>query len=350
MRRMTVRDLQSGVGAGAGIIGIDLGGTKCHGALADMSGAIVAEELLRTEPGRAYENVLACATALRRTASARGWSLAALSLGVPAVVEPGSGRVFAGPNVGWHDFALGERLMRDLCVPLSIENDSGLAAVGEARRGAARGVRDFAVVSIGTGIGAAIVADGRLIKGSHNAAGEIGAMVLHPAQLREPPPGGVGWFESTAGGPALVPRAIRLLEERGEASASQLDASALTPEAVLTAARRGDAVAGEVVARVLDDLAIGLIALATILDPEVVIVDGGVGRALHDRVDGLLERIAPHVASAPTVTVSSLQPTATVVGALVVAREIAFREAPANFGTLARTMVLGVRPGPEQGR
>lgn len=328
------------------VMGIDLGGTKTHGALAEENGAILAERVYPTTADGAYETVVRCVVALRAEAAALGRKIAAVGLGVPAVVQPRTGVVTGGPNVGWDGFALGDRLAADLDLPIVVENDADLAAVGEARRGAGRAVSDFVVVSVGTGVGAAVVAGGRLVKGRHNAAGELGCVVLDRPRFGQLSRGGPGTFEYSAAGPGLVRRAAMLLAGDGQAAtASELASASLTAAAVFDAAGRGDPVASATVAGLVDDMAVVLIALIATLDPGLVILDGSVGRALRPYLDDLHARVGRHVGSVPAIRVSSLTPTATLVGALVAAEEMAARGGTASqFGTLAASMELAADP------
>lgn len=315
------------------VLAMDLGGTKCHGVLAAADGTVVGEDL-RVTGIDAYQTILSCYEHLQGVAKGRDQRVQAVAIAVPAIVEPASGRVHGGPNVGWNGFDLGARLAADVELPLVVENDAHLAAVGEARRGAARGVSDFIVVSVGTGIGAAAVVGGSLVTGRHNAAGEIGSMVLDRSWLAQPPPGGHGWFESVASGPAIA---------ASGPGAQPADGSSLRPttESVFNAMRAGDPASVEIVARFLDHLAMALIAVTGVLDPELVVLDGGVGRKLTWVVDDLAERVARHVPVTPRIAVSLLTPTASLVGATIAAVEASrSRAATTHFGTFARSLLL----------
>lgn len=305
------------------VIGVDLGGTKCHGAVASLDGVLLAEDLRPTDPTRAYETVIDCVDVLRHHTAAAGRRIGAVALGAPGVVDP-HGRVVHGPNVGWHDVDVRDRLARDLGLPVVVDNDADLAAMGEARRGAARGVADFVLVAIGTGIGGAVVVGGQVVKGSHGAAGEIGAMVLARHDLDERGRGDLGWLERAAAGPGLTARAAELLAgQNGYELPSCLHPVRLSPAAVLDAARGGDRLARAVVDEALDHLAMAIVAVACALDPALVILDGGVGRALGPDLHELARRVAPHTPVMPALCVSTLRPTATLVGAVLAAVDAA---------------------------
>jgi glucokinase len=303
-------------GRAGAVMAIDLGGTKCHGALADVSGAIVAEDLRPTRSsGTPFETLLDVIGVLHREAERRALPMAALVIGVPAIVDPETGTASEGPNVAWNQFALVEHLRERLSV--------------------------FATISIGTGIGAAFVANGELVRGRHNAAGEIGNLVLTRDQLREPRTGGLGGFESVASGPAIAQRGEQLLAARGP-DTSRLIPGAVTSEHVFEAALQGDPVAQELLEELLDHVALAIISVAAGFDPAMVILDGGVGRSLEPYLGRLADRIGTHVPWVPELRVSNLGPNATVVGAIATALRLVRQRSASvavletlNVGTVA---------------
>ena len=166
------------------VIGIDLGGTKCHAMLADLVGGLLVEEVRPTDAdGSPFETLVESIERLTRRRERAGAPLAAVAVGVPAIVDPDTGVAVGGPNVHWHGFPLVAELRDRLDVPFVVDNDVNLAALGHAWKGDARGLSDFVVLSLGTGIGAAVVVDGRLLRGRNSGAGEVGYMVLDRSLL-----------------------------------------------------------------------------------------------------------------------------------------------------------------------
>ena len=338
-------------GAGA-VVAVDLGGTRCHGALADLGGSILAEDVRPTRDGSsAYATLRRCIDRLRAESAERGLPVAAIAIGVPAIVDAQTGRAIGGPNVDWQGFDLLGRLAKDVDVPFTVENDVDLAALAQAWRGEARHLRDFVTLSIGTGIGAAAVVDGRLVKGHHNAAGEVGYMVLTREQLAEPGAGGLGGFERVATGPAIARRAATLL--RASPDGSVLAPDSVSPQAVFEAAARGDRVAGAAIDELLDYVSIAVIALVGAFDPAAVIFDGGVGRSLEPYLGDIAARVGRHAPLLPEFRVSRLGPNATVLGAIGAALQLARRrQAPsAAFGAITSDQMMPRRgePPPEPG-
>jgi len=307
------------------VLAIDLGGTKCHGALADMNGDVLAEEIQPTaRAGSPYETLIACIDVLEAEAVRRGLPIVAAAVGVPAVLDPDTGRATRAPNVHWEDFDLAGRLTAHLEVPFTIENDVNLAALAQAWRGAGRNVRDFVTISIGTGIGAGVVSDGRLLKGRHNSAGEIALFILTRDQFEGTSKGGIGGFEQLASGPAIARKAEAALAG-GVHATSTLRRGAVTSEAVFEAAHQGDPVATAVIDELVDNLALAIIAVVGMLDPERIILDGAVGRSLEPYLEHIAKRLDRHLPAVPELCVSRLGPNATVVGAIAAAVHLARR-------------------------
>jgi predicted NBD/HSP70 family sugar kinase len=326
--------------AGA-VIAVDLGGTRCHAALADLAGTILAEDVRLTHSaGDAFSTLLAAVDAMRGEADRREVPVVALAVGVPGILDPQRGLARDAPHVGWDDFPVVDRLSGAVTIPFVVDNDVNLAALAHAWRGDGRRVDHFVTLSVGTGTGAAIVSDGRLLQGRNNGAGEVGYLVVRRELLGRPITDGLGAFESFASGPGIAARARELLASAPE---SRLAAGEVTPEAVLAASGAGDSMARQVVDELLDDLAVAIIALASTVDPELVILEGGLGRSLGPYLERLIARIAPSLPSPPRIVISRLGSDATVIGAIAAALELARRRtAPAAvLGAFAMTGVAG---------
>jgi len=297
------------------VIAVDLGGTKCHGALADLAGEVLDEDVRPTFAGGSpAQSLLASIGALREAAGRDGLPIRAVSVGIPAVINPDTGLVDAGPNVHWHGFDLNGLLSSQLSEPFVVENDVNLAGLGEAWRGGGTDTGCFVTLSLGTGIGAAIVLDGTVVRGRHNAAGEIGYLVTGRAQLRGAPAAGL---EGLISGGALTNRAKDLARARPERTS--LDAGTITPALLFEAAAAGDPVARTVIRELVDQVAISVLAVTAVVDPDRVILGGSIGRALApylEQIDALVRRAAYR---APELLISTLGPNATVIGGIAAA-------------------------------
>jgi len=305
------------------VVGIDLGSTKCHGVLADLVGTVMTEIVVPSdEAGDPFATLISMIDRLEHAAERAATPLAAMTVGVPAIVDPRTGIATRGPNVRWHGFPLGDRLAQHVRVPCAVENDVDLAALGHAWKGDAQGIPDYVVLSVGTGIGAAVVVDGRLLRGRNQAAGEVGNLVLDKALLRSSRPDGIGAFEVLASGVGIAAAAREAIARH--AAGRVLGHAGPQPSTadVFAAAGTGDPTASLMVQEVRDYVAMGIIAIASVVDPALVILDGSVGRALGpylSEMDGVLN---DHLAAPPDLIISSLGSESTVIGAVAASLDI----------------------------
>jgi glucokinase len=281
------------------ILALDFGGTKLGAGLVDVKAGVVTDRRRAdTPPGagasRSIEQMLEMARSLLAS-SADEVPCVGISFGGP--VSADRRRVVTSHHVeGWDDLPLVETFSGELGLPVAMDNDANLQTLGEWRYGAGRGTSSFVFVNVGTGIGGGIVIDGRLVRGAHGIAGEIGHTVVDPSG-----PvctcGKRGCVESLAAGPYVAAAARRSL--RAGAGLSTL--SAFTPEGitgrdVYEAASGGDELALRVVAGAARALGIGIANVCALVDPEVVAVGGGVARAGEVFFGPLLESVRSHAA------------------------------------------------------
>jgi glucokinase len=267
-------------------LAVDIGGTKILTALVRADGYVAARARVET-PGRGVEPVLAAveataATVLREAVLERS-EIVVAGAGAPGPMNPETGVVYDPPNMeGWHDVPLGALLAERLGMPAFVENDANAAALGEWWMGAGRGVSDLVYITVSTGIGGGIIVGDRLVHGISGTAGEIGHMTIDPSG----PPclcgRGTGHLEALASGTAIA-RMAREAVQAGGASGLLARAGgrleSITASMVDEAAREGDAVAREVFTRAAGYLGIGLANLIHILNPQRIIIGGGVSKA-----------------------------------------------------------------------
>ncbi|MBI4497397.1 MAG: ROK family protein [Chloroflexi bacterium] len=322
------------------VVGVDLGGTKIAVAVADTEGRIQARQSAPTPAAAGPEAVVAAIVALvQRTVAGlalAGTRLAALGVGVPGPVETGRGLVWTAPNLrGWIEVPVRDLLERPLGVPVFVENDAKAAALAEHRSGAGRGCQHMVYLTVGTGVGGALVLDGRLYRGASESAGEIGHMILQ----RDGPLCGAqhrGCLESLASGPALA-RAARARLEAGRPSLLRDlvagDLERLTAHHLHQAAQQGDPLALAVLEDGAAYLGQAIASLADILNPELVVIGGGVaqvGEMLLAPVRREAYRLAfARAAEVLRIVPGELDAAAGVVGALLVGLE-GLRGAPAT--------------------
>ncbi len=215
-------------------------------------------------------------------------------------------------------------LAGSLAEPFEVDNDANLSALGQAWRGAGRGVHSFVTMSLGTGIGGGIVIDGHLISGRHNAAGEVGFLPVGGLPVRRRRYG----FEEVASGPALRRQAADLV---AGGARSSLPASFSVSD-IFAAAASGDAVGLRVVGDLVAHVSAAVVGTTALIDPERVILDGSIGRALEPWLQEIRDTVQSRVFQPPEIVISQLGPNAAVIGAI--ARALAMvseQDAPAQL-------------------
>ncbi len=301
------------------VIGADVGGTKIYGATANLGGQILYEQQVRHQETKSaeeyYTRLLALVGELLATAQARGKRVLGIAVGAPGETQHEEGVVRWAPALNWRDFPLKARLQEATGLPVVVENDVNLAALGEYWFGAvadgAFALQNIVLLSIGTGIGAGIILEGQLYRGARSSAGEIGYLLPGRRFLGERYDG-FGAFEQVASGSGIAARARAALA--GEWPAEAL--AGITAETVFAAARDGAPWAVPIITETCETLALGIAAIHTLLDPECVILGGGVAQAadlLIPAIENCLEGTLPQ---APRILPSRLGQRAVVLGGI----------------------------------
>jgi glucokinase len=318
------------------VIGVDLGGTKLlAGAVDDRLG--VHHRATREAQGGDRDAVLGrIEAAIREAMDAAPGPVRAVGLGVPSLVDVARGVAVFTNHLPIADVPLRDLMAERLGVPVAVDNDATCAMVGEHRFGAARGASTAALLTLGTGIGGSLVAEGAVVRGATGAAGEWGHMVVEVDGL--PCPGNCpnhGCLETIASGPALA----RL----GAEAAASLPGSGLARAVaagremngplVTELAAAGDAAALDCLRAVGEALGVGISNVVNILNPEVVVVGGGVIAAGDLLLDPARETVRARALS-PSKDVVSIVPTrfgaeSGMLGAAVLAFDLAGVEAVA---------------------
>ena len=256
-------------------IGLDVGGTKIAAARVDADGSILAAERAPT-PAQDMDRTLEVMVELARAVMTE--DVVAVGIGAAGLVDSGAGVLTFSPNLAWRDVHLVAHLRDAFGLPAVADNDATVAAWGEYRFGAGRGSRHLLLVTVGTGIGGGIVNDGRIFRGAHGFAAEIGHIIVEPGG-----PlcgcGNRGCWEQVASGHAIE-RAGREAAERyprsGIARLAEGVPARVSGPLVTRAAEDGDETARTILAKVGRRLGEGIAGLVNVLDPEVVVIGGGV--------------------------------------------------------------------------
>jgi glucokinase len=297
------------------VIGIDLGGTKIFGAVADLGGAIVHEVEVPhhgTQGEDSFTLVLALVQELLRFASQTRKHVLGIGIGVPGITQPDSGIVENAPSLKWNHFPLKARLMEHISLPIVIENDVNLAALGELWFGGRQNIHNLVLITIGTGIGAGVVINGMVVPGANAMAGEIGYFLPDRSHLGVAYPG-FGALEQLASGTGITERARRLLEP--DWSPEKL--AALTAEDVFHAARINEPWALTILSETVDYLALAISAIALFCDPDIILLGGGVSRSADLLIGPILSRMRGSLPALPRLEASTLGYRAAILGTIV---------------------------------
>lgn len=297
-------------------VGIDLGGTNAQGAAA-QKGKILRRGKVPTRsslgPAVVLDDIADLALDL-----AAGQPLTALGLGLPGLLDLDRGVCVVAENLGWEEVPIVAPLSDKLGVPVFIENDARVAALGEYSQGKAQGCKHFIYLTIGTGIGAGIFIDGRLLQGSRWSAGEVGHMVMDP-QGPACTCGNRGCLEALASATAIARDGRKAAKANPDSLLNTLG-DEIDAALVFRAAATGDSVADEVLAKALTWLGLGIANLVNVFNPQLVVIGGGVslaGDQLLNPVRAVVERCAMRVQKETvSIATSSLDDTAGVAGAL----------------------------------
>jgi predicted NBD/HSP70 family sugar kinase len=293
------------------VVGIDVGHRWLRCAVADLSGTVVARRDVRNT-ARSAPNLVRMVSTLGRDVALSagvGWPEVAWTMvGSPGVFDPGDGTLLLSSRIRrWGRPGLLDALRGELGVRTSVANDANLAALGELAGGWGSSFRTFVYLLVGTGLGMGLVIDGRLHAGARGAAGEVAYLPFGEEASSRPPVYGARWgsFEEMASARGVVRAAVDLgLSPR------------LSARQVLDMARRGGAVARAAVVTEAERLALVVAAVTTVLDPEAVVMGGGIGGEfdlLREPMEARLQQLTPF---RPRMVVSELGDDAVLLGAI----------------------------------
>ena len=293
-------------------IGIDIGGTKVLGALVDTSGTVTLEKRIPSpaqDPDQMLEVVASLITEL---ADAAGQELEAVGVAAAGFIDATGSTVLYAPNLKWRNEPLRERLEQRTKLAVVIENDANAAGWAEFRFGAGQGTKDMAMLTLGTGVGGAIISDGQLRRGGFGIAGELG----HIRVVRDGRPCGCGrkgCVEQYASGTALLNAAKALVASNDPAAAmlAELSPSAeqLTGQHIAQALLAGDSGARALIEDLGQYLGEAMGSITAALDPEVYVIGGGLSEAGELVLDPIRRSFEAEVPA------NGFRPVAKVVGA-----------------------------------
>ena len=305
------------------LIGLDLGATKLAAALFAEDGAILHRSqcpLGGCQGADVAALILQQLRNLQAEGVTRGLVLQSVGVSVPGIYHADTGTVWA-PNIpGWEQYPLLDELRKKVGegVAVAIDNDRACSVLGESVLGAARGCKHVIFLAVGTGIGAGILIDGRILRGAHDIAGAIGWMALDRPYTRDYD--SRGCFETHASGAGIEKTARRLLAESPAhlGPLSRIHPESLTAHDVFAAFDQGDALAETVVANAVECWGMAVANLVSLFNPEMVVFGGGIfgpAARLLERIEAEARRWGQPISMGKvSLRVSSLGPDACLHG------------------------------------
>src|SRR5579859_158778 len=319
------------------VVGIDLGASHLHFALANFCGEILNDFMEKIRPEDGPERLITqIKEGIRRQVDAEirkrlpekpghaierktqhPFTVRGMAIGVPSPVDPVSGVVSLANNLpGWKNIHLARALEKQFRVPVVIENDANMAAIGEHWRGVARGVNNFVFIALGTGIGAGVFVDGKLVRGRTGSAGELFRMNVEWPRWEEDF-GNVGYFETHVSGMGIAAEGRKLL---GPPGAGQLANLATRRDAyfVFDALRQGNPKASAALEKVFTMLGVGIANIVAVLDPDLIVLGGGVVKGAPELMLATLDRVVRRIQKeiTPPMQISALEDKAQTYGAV----------------------------------
>lgn len=312
------------------VLGIDTGGTKTSLAAVDGRGGIQFSKEISspsTDEQMMVKALLDLVDWGLSESSRKGLDVLGIGLGSAGFVLRDEGILVESPNVSWSMVPLKRLVSGRTGLPTFLDNDANVAALGERFAGECRGVDDFVYLTLGTGIGGAICVDGEVYRGHRGTAAEIGHMIIKPEGL----PckcGSRGCLETLASGTALEREAARFMADDDASVLRRMckgDTGGLTGEMISEAAEEGDPAALKAFSYIAHYLGLGLVNLIHLLDPEIVVIGGGVSRSGHLLLDDVRsvvrERGVPALVEGAQIVLSALGRDAGLIGSAALAWE-----------------------------
>lgn len=305
------------------VIGTDIGGTKVRIIITNLNGEIICSSNFSTQ------RYLQCGLIKQLQKEVHYLidnnhinhkMILGMGMGVPGITDPESGVVMEAPSLNWIRYPLLMEAEQYFSFPIYIDNDVNVAVLGEHWLGKAQNKQNVLFISVGTGIGSGIIINNQLYRGASNAAGEIGYMVTDKNAMKnefKPIFHRYGFLESIAGGKAIGQKVTELIKEnKSHPLYHQAQSSEISGEEAFTLAKNGDSIALTVIEEAIEHLAYGVINALTLLNPEVIILDGGVMKSGDFILPKLQQFIQRYVPSPVEIHVSQLGENAGVLGAV----------------------------------
>nr|WP_026692898.1 ROK family glucokinase [Peribacillus kribbensis] len=310
------------------LVGVDLGGTTTKIAFISYYGEIIHKWEIPTDRSDHGKNItINIAKSIDDKLEELGQSknkLLGIGMGAPGPVNSHTGAIFEAVNLGWTNYPLKQLLEVETALPAVIENDANVAAIGEMWKGAGNGAKDLVCVTLGTGVGGGVIANGHVVTGISGAAGEIGHITVVTENGYSCNCGKKGCLETVASATGVVRLAGEALLNSEEPSKLRDFGEELTSKDVFDTAAAGDVIAMAVCDKLSFYLGLAIANMANVLNPEIIVIGGGVSKAgdgLLRPVDSYFKQFSfPRVAASTKLAIATMGNDAGVLGAAWLAK------------------------------
>ncbi len=278
-------------------LGIDIGGTNIKAGVVDENAVLAAHSSVKTESGAGYavtlENIFKAADGALELAGIDIEKIKSIGVGCPGTMDAANGTVVYSNNLRWENMPLGSDISQKYAKKVYLENDANAAAYGEYIAGAAKGAKNAVVLTLGTGVGAGIIIDGKIYSGSNMAGGEIGHTVIE-IDGWECTCGRKGCFEAYASATGLIRMTAEMIKEKPISRLKELAEAGgkISARTAFNAAKLGDDYGKSVVEKYIKYLACGIANTINIFQPDILCIGGGV----CNEGDNLLKPLKKEVA------------------------------------------------------
>lgn len=295
-------------------VGIDLGGTSIKLGIIDVAGNIIAKEESPT-PHHKYQETLQLFVEMINRTGIPIKEIAGIGIGVPGFVDTKQGLVHELVNVGWKNAYLKNDLEEILNIPVFVDNDANLAALGEVWQGAGKGAKNLLLITIGTGIGAGVIVDGQIYHGNSDMAGEIGHLTVKPTNGKQCNCGKLGCLETEASATAIL---NYVNDEINKGSMTVVN-NQPTVKDIFVASSKGDLIATKAIENASYYLGLALSQISHVIAPDMILIGGGVSQAgdqiLNPIINNFKQFSLPRITEQTKIEIATLQNDAGIIGA-----------------------------------
>ena len=316
------------------VVGVDMGGTKILASVIDTAGRIISRSKTATkadkDASKVIDRIARCIRQAIGRSEIESSQIRAIGIGAPGPLDPETGVVIFAPNLGWSNVPLKSELESRTGIPVFVDNDVNLCTLGESAFGVGQGVKSLVGIFVGTGIGGGIILDGKLFHGASETAGEVGHIIVKSNGPRCGC-GNLGCLEAVASRTAIARQVRKAILKQGETSillklnGGNLDL--IRSSTLAKAMRRGDKLTAKVMRRTQKYLGIGVASIINFLNPEMIVLGGGVIEAMGDGFLAGIRRVTekhvlPSTMNGVQIVGAKLGDNAGVIGGAVLARQM----------------------------